>query len=388
MIFWVIATLLTIAALASVVIPILKGSESAFSSLDYDREIYLARIAEIDADVAIGRMSEEAAAAAKAEEGRKLIASSNSQQSSTSINGGISTKAILLLVVLAIPATAVLMYLDSGRPGFQDMAIASRPDRDPAGQSISQLLERAEARLASHPDDLRGWAVVAPVYLRMGRVEDAIIAYRNASRLDPENNQFKVSLAEAMVVGAQGIVTEDARKIFSEVAAEVPGDAQSRFYLAIATSQEGNLEEAAKAWESLIGDSPENAPWLPAAKAQYAAVQKKRGIEVALENSDDSETQTPGPTREDIEAASALSTDERQEMIRNMVSGLADRLKENPDDIEGWRRLIRSYTVLGDTDKAREAITNARTNFASNTEFLSELENIENSLPAAGETVQ
>lgn len=388
MIFWVVVTLLTIAALASVAIPMLRNSGPAVSTFDYDREIYRARIAEIDADVAIGRLDEDTAAAAKTEEGRKLIASSDLQQPNFSFRGLNSTRAILALVIFAIPAIAILMYLDSGRPGLQDMAIATRPDRDPANQSIAQLLERAEARLASQPDDLRGWAVVAPVYLRLGRVEDAIIAYRNALRLNPDDRGYKVSLAEAMVVGAQGIVTEEARKIFSEVVAEVPSDAQARFYLAIATSQEGNLEEAAKAWENLIADSPSGAAWLPAAQAQYAAVQKKRGINVDLDNSSDDENPAPGPSREDIEAASALNADHRQEMIKNMVAGLAEKLQENPDNIDGWRRLIRSYTVLGEIDQARQTINNARTRLASNAEFLTELEEIESALPASGEKSQ
>ncbi|MGI9400425.1 MAG: c-type cytochrome biogenesis protein CcmI [Rhizobiaceae bacterium] len=388
MIFWVIAIFLTIVALASVIMPVLRNSGPASSALDYDREIYLARIEEIDADVEIGRLTEDAAAAAKAEEGRKLIASSNSSDQEFSSIGANTPRIILAIVIVAIPAVALATYLGSGQPGFPDMAIETRPDRDPAGQSIVQLLERAEARLASHPDDLRGWAVVAPVYLRLGRVEDAIIAYRNALRLDPDSRKFKVALAEAMVVGAQGIVTEDARKLFSEVIADVPNDVQARFYLAIATSQEGKLEEAAIAWESLIAESPENAAWLPAARAQYAAVQEKRGIAVEPETSSNDDASRPGPSTEDIEAANALNADERQEMIQNMVAGLAERLKQNPDDIEGWRRLIRSYTVLGEMDKAHEAIAVAKTSFASNAEFLKELEVMEGALPSEGEKNQ
>ena len=42
-------------------------------------------------------------------------------------------------------------------------------------------------------------------------------------------------------------------------------------------------------------------------------------------------------------------------MILGMVERLAGRLKDNPDDAEGWRMLARSYEVLGETDKAKEA---------------------------------
>jgi cytochrome c-type biogenesis protein CcmH len=67
-------------------------------------------------------------------------------------------------------------------------------------------------------------------------------------------------------------------------------------------------------------------------------------------------------------------------MIRTMVAGLAEKLRENPSDLQGWRRLIRSYTVLGENGKAREAIATARVNLASNEDFMREFTDIENKL--------
>jgi cytochrome c-type biogenesis protein CcmH len=47
-------------------------------------------------------------------------------------------------------------------------------------------------------------------------------------------------------------------------------------------------------------------------------------------------------------------------MIHGMVERLATRLKQNGDDVEGWLRLVRAYMVLGDRDKARQALADAR----------------------------
>ena len=47
-------------------------------------------------------------------------------------------------------------------------------------------------------------------------------------------------------------------------------------------------------------------------------------------------------------------------MIRGMVERLAERLKRDGSDVEGWLRLVRAYTVLGDRDKARAAAADAR----------------------------
>lgn len=59
-----------------------------------------------------------------------------------------------------------------------------------------------------------------------------------------------------------------------------------------------------------------------------------------------------GPSAADVEAAQEMTDAERDEMIRGMVGNLAARLEDDPDDLEGWRMLARSYGVLGEADKA------------------------------------
>ena len=73
MAFWTAAGLLTLLALIALALPLLRQPRDGHSPVDYDREVYHARIAEIDADLAIGRLSKEAAEAAKTEEGRRRV---------------------------------------------------------------------------------------------------------------------------------------------------------------------------------------------------------------------------------------------------------------------------------------------------------------------------
>ena len=62
----------------------------------------------------------------------------------------------------------------------------------------------------------------------------------------------------------------------------------------------------------------------------------------------------PGPTREDVEAASKMTGEDRMAFIRSMVERLADRLKDEPNDLKGWQRLARAYQVLGEKEKAED----------------------------------
>jgi len=67
-----------------------------------------------------------------------------------------------------------------------------------------------------------------------------------------------------------------------------------------------------------------------------------------------------GPSAEDMAAAAQMDPQQRQQMITGMVAGLAEKLKKDGSDFEGWMRLVRAYTVLGDRDKARIAASDAR----------------------------
>jgi cytochrome c-type biogenesis protein CcmH len=128
---------------------------------------------------------------------------------------------------------------------------------------------------------------------------------------------------------------------------------------------------ALDAWVRLIEDAPADAPWLPDLRQRTAALAQELGLDpdralpagrpVAAESGKHANgaAAPPGPSEAQMRAAEAMSPAERQEMIRDMVGGLAARLEQQPDDIEGWRMLGRSWAVLGDSAKSAEAYRQA-----------------------------
>jgi cytochrome c-type biogenesis protein CcmH len=376
MIFWLFASLLAAGSVASVIWPLVSSRVGkAVPVLAHDREIYRARIQEIETDEALGRIGPAEAEAARAEEGRKLLAASAAGEAAPApLSPGLSRFLVLCAVVL-VPTFSVLGYLVWGQPSMPDMAIATRADRDPQNQSIEQLISRAEAQLAKNPGDVRGWTVLAPIYMRLGRFEDGVNAWRTAARLEPGNAQFKDQLAEALVVAGEGVVTEEARKLFEETLAARPGDPKARFYLALALSQQGDLPAAEDAWRKLIADAPQDAPWREPAMSQLNEVLAKAG-----KPQEQVASAAPGPTQEQIAAAGEMSTEDRQQMIEGMVAGLAERLKADPADKEGWLRLIRAYGVMGRDAEALEAISAARAANGSDSAFAGELAGLEASI--------
>jgi cytochrome c-type biogenesis protein CcmH len=195
---------------------------------------------------------------------------------------------------------------------------------------------------------------LAPVYLRLGRAEDAVKARRNALRLGGETAQRQADLGESLVVAANGIVTAEAKQAFDRAVVLEPSDPKSQFYLGLAAQQDGDTTKAAAIWQSQLKDAPADAPWAPAVRQALASLGKEAPI-----------AGNAAPSADDIAAANQMSETQRGEMIRGMVGRLADRLKQDGSDVEGWLRLVRAYMVLGEREKANAAAADARRALAS-----------------------
>jgi cytochrome c-type biogenesis protein CcmH len=189
--------------------------------------------------------------------------------------------------------------------------------------------------------------------LRLGRFDDAVKARRHVLEYGGDSAQRQADLGEALVAAANGVVTVDAKRAFDQAVSREPADAKARFYLGLAAQQDGNTARAADIWQKLLKDAPPGAPWATTVQQALASAGKDAA---------------PGPTASDVAAASRMNEAERGEMVRGMVSGLAERLKQDGSDVEGWLRLLRAYMVLGERNKANEAASDARRALANDPE--------------------
>jgi cytochrome c-type biogenesis protein CcmH len=232
------------------------------------------------------------------------------------------------------------------------------------------MIAQVEGHLARNPNDGRGWEVIAPVYTRLGRFEDALKARRNALRLNGETAQRSAALGEALVLAANGVVTAEAKAAFERAVALDGSDVQARYFLGLAAEQEGNPAQAAEVWRGLLAAAPPDAPWRDFIQRALARV---------------GGTAAPaGPTKEQVAASSDLSPDQRSTMVRGMVARLAERLQNDGSDVEGWMRLVRSYMVLGEPDKARAAVADARRALAGDAVKLQRLDELIKELKLEG----
>src|SRR5271163_5185728 len=231
---------------------------------------YKAQLEEIKRDVERGLLPQGEAESARAEAARRLIAASDASEPPPPDRRYRLAAAVLIAV--GLPAIAFPLYARLGRPAMPDEPSASRRVAPQTDGSIEAAVAAVEARLIAKPDDGKGWAVIAPVYMRLERYADAAHAYAEALRLVGEDALRRAAYGEALVAAAGGVVTDEARQAFDRALAEQPGQPQARFYLALGAEQDGKKAEAIQAYEQLLTDSPPDAPWRSVVGARLATL--------------------------------------------------------------------------------------------------------------------
>jgi cytochrome c-type biogenesis protein CcmH len=343
MTFWIVAALLTAAACLAVMWPFLRRQKAAAAG--HDLEVYRDQLDEVDRDLERGAISPAEAGEAKAEIGRRILRAAEADGITGVRTGTTAARLTASAAVLAVPALALAFYVALGSPWMPDQSLEARLAANPAQNSIDELMARAERHLVENPQDGRGWDVLAPIYLRVGRNEDAVIAFRNTIRLNGATAEREAGLGDALYRAAGNVVTSEAQAAFKRALQADGANPRARFFLALGLAQQNEMEEAADAWRAMLGDLPADSPWRGAAAEALARAEQSMPSEAV-----------PGPTADDMQAATGMSEEDRNAMIEGMVEQLDQRLRDNPDDPAGWQRLIRSYVVLGRTDEARAAL--------------------------------
>src|SRR3982074_2860225 len=265
---------------------------------------------------------------------------------------------VVVMALVGLPIVAVAFYLQLGSPRLGDFPLAQRTRTPDVTQPLDNLVAQIEAHLEKNPTDGRGWNVLAPVLARLGRYDDAVRAYHNSITYNGDSATRRADLGEALAAAAGGVVTSEAKAEFERALALNPDEVKARYFLGLAAEQDGRTAEANSIWGAMLATAPPDAPWRPLVQAALARV---------------GGTTAPAPSDDAVAAAKDMNETDRGTMIRGRVERLASRLKQNGDDVDGWLRLVRAYVVMGDRDKARGALTDARQAVANDAERLRQL---------------
>ena len=342
MTLWFVFALMTAAAVFAVLWPLGRGTGSAREGSEAGG--YKDQLAEGQRDADSGMIGAGEAEAARVEISRRLLAASDAEAATPPSASLSFRRAVAVVALVALPLVSVVVYAKYGSPWLADFPLAERARAPLATASMDKLVAQVESHLEKNPTDGRGWDVLAPVLLKIGRFDDAVRAYRNAITYSGDTAARRADLGEAIAAAGGGVVTADAKAEFDHAVALDPNDAKARYFIGLAAEQDGRKDDAATIWRAMLETAPADAPWRPLVQDSLTRI----GVAA------------PKLSDEDVAAAKSMNEGDRNAMIRGMVDRLATRLKDNGNDVDGWLRLVRAYMVLGERDKAQAARGDAR----------------------------
>jgi cytochrome c-type biogenesis protein CcmH len=235
----------------------------------------------------------------------------------------------------------------------------------------------------------KDWRVVGWAYAQSGDAAASAGAYRKAAEIEPDSAENWSSLGEALQTGSTKIVPE-AEAAFRKALALDASDPRARYFLAVQKDLKGDHKGAVEDWLALLKDTPPGAPWQADLQRtiQQTAQRNKIALrwEVQTPRDPTATAGIPGPTPEQLAAASSIPPTQQDQMVQGMVERLAARLKTNPRDADGWIRLMRSRMVLGQKDEAKDALRTGLAAFAGDSATQGQLKSAAAQLgvPSAG----
>ena len=401
MTFWIIISLMALAAAALLVSALMRARGGAGPAAAYDLQVYRDQLKEVDRDLARGVIGEADAERTRAEVSRRILAADAAARKSQDRSGAPQAVTMVTAVGLAVMVIAgsVLLYRGLGAPGYGDLGLRyriemaeeareSRPEQEAAEAQMppmppreldadyKALVDKLRSTVASRPEDARGHDLLAQHEANSG---DFPAAYGAKARVieikgDAATAQDYAEYAELMIMAAGGYVSPQAEQALASALERDRGNGPARYYWGAMMAQTGRPDIAFRIWEETLRADPPDAYWIAPIRAQIEEMAARAGVEYTLPPTTGGAPMLAGPNSEDMAAAADMSAEERQDMIRGMVEGLSERLASEGGSAAEWARLIGALGVLGETDRAKAIHAEAQQTFAGDAEALAQIE--------------
>ena len=214
---------------------------------------------------------------------------------------------LALALTLLLPAAAVAIYLQVGRPDALSMppellaAAATPADHGPAEEDIPAMVEGLAARLRSQPDDIDGWHMLARSYSAMNRHADAAQAYAHLSALLPQDAGLLADYADALATAQDGQLSGEPERLIERALAIEPAQPKALALSGSAAFARGDFALAEKRWLAVLPLVPQDSEFARSTQAGIAEARARQGIPAAAS------TAQPAPDTAAAPAAPAFS---------------------------------------------------------------------------------
>ena len=394
MIFWATAIALAILVTLFVGVPLLQRGQREDNRPDSaDVVLYQDQLAEVDRDLARGVLDPEEAERTRTEIARRLLAADQSTPAQTATAPTGLSRTVIAVAFLAILGGGGALYWQLGAPGYPDIPRAerlanaadmlrNRPTQAEAEARASdlprptvtlpedqqQIVTRLREIVADNPDELQGWLYLANIERTVGDFAAAARAQNEVIRLkgDDATTEDLSYLVDMMVAAANGIITIEAQAVLNEIVTRDGDSLVAAYYMGQLYAQTDRPDLAFRLWRDVVENGESDSLHVRLARGQIEEAAFNAGLDYTL-------PPERGPSAADIAAASDMTAEDRDAMIRGMVAQLSDRLASEGGPASDWARLISAYGVLGEVDQAEAIWLEAREVFGTSEEAMQTL---------------
>jgi cytochrome c-type biogenesis protein CcmH len=257
-VFLLFAALMLAVALFFVLPPLLQkeraGTQSQRATLNLD--IMRDQLRELDADREAGSIDAASYDAARRELEQRVA--EEVQPEAQAASAPAKKPWVAVALALLLPIVAGGLYYSMGTPkGLDPANTAPQTAQQYTPEQISAMLDKLSIEMKNHPDDVKGWTMLARSYARMGRIDEALQAYDHLVRLMPHNAELLAEYAEVLGTGKQTLIGEPEKLIDQALAAD-PNSVAALAMSGAVSYERHNYQGAVTQWRKILALVPPN----------------------------------------------------------------------------------------------------------------------------------
>lgn len=244
--FWLASAVLLLAALAFLLIPLLRDRRA---QAEEDRTalnvaLYQERIAELEAQHAAGALDAAQLEAGRAEAARELLADAEQAEGAQRRLG----RWLPLVVALLVPVAGLALYLHWGASD----ALRLREQLAVAPKNMDEVIARLEETVRLQPDQAEAWYFLGRSYMSRQRPQDAARAFARTSELAGRQPELLGQWAQALYFAEGQKFTAQVRELSEEALRLDPQEVTTLGLLGIAAFEEQRYADAMGYWQRLV----------------------------------------------------------------------------------------------------------------------------------------
>jgi cytochrome c-type biogenesis protein CcmH len=274
-VFWLLAALMSVLALAFVLVPLLRarGTAAGPTSAQVNLEVLRSQRREIEADVASGVLPREA----RAEALEELVgrAEQDIVQAPAAVERVVRRPwAVAIAAALAVPALAFGLYAKLGNPAATQ-ALSAKAPGGMSERDVVAMVDKLAVKVRERPDDVQGWALLARSTAALGRFDESVRAYEHLARLVPPDAGLLADWADALGMAQGQSLAGRPRELIEQALKIDPTHHKALALAGTAAMDAGDYAASARYWNALAAQMPEGSADATQINAILAEVRQK-----------------------------------------------------------------------------------------------------------------